>query len=127
MRHLLGSIVLLQNENAQGEKKKEYIERSMCYMFEHVHSSLTLEELAQHVHLSKPHFIHLFKQITGYAPIDYYMRLKIQQACQYLDLTEQSVKEVSRSVGIHDPYYFSRVFRKFMGRSPSEYRKIKKG
>jgi AraC-like DNA-binding protein/mannose-6-phosphate isomerase-like protein (cupin superfamily) len=127
MRHLLGSIALLRNETQQEGRKNEYIERSVHYMMRSIQASLTLDDLAEHVHLSKPHFIHLFKEVTGYTPIDYYMRLKIQQACYYLDLTDQTVKEVSRSVGMQDPYYFSRVFHKIMGLSPSEYREIKKG
>jgi AraC-like DNA-binding protein len=127
MRHLLSTIVLLHNETMQEGRKNEYVERSIHYMMRHVQASLTLDELADNVHLSKPHFIHLFKEITGHTPIDYYTRLKIQQACSYLDLTDQSIKEVGRSVGMQDPYYFSRVFHKIMGLSPSEYREIKKG
>jgi AraC-like DNA-binding protein/mannose-6-phosphate isomerase-like protein (cupin superfamily) len=127
MRHFLASIALLQGEAPQEEKKNEYIEHSMQYMFNHIQSSITLADLAEHVHLSKPHFTHLFKEVTGYTPMEYFMRLKIQRACQYLDLTDYCIKEVSRNVGIQDPYYFSRVFRKIMRQSPSEYRKIKKG
>ena len=127
MRHLLSSIALLQNETLQEGRKNEYVERSIHYMMRHIQVTLTLDELADHVHLSKPHFISLFKEVTGYTPIDYFMRLKIQQACSYLDLTDQSIKEVSRSVGMQDPYYFSRVFHKIMGIAPSEYRAIKKG
>ena len=126
MRYLLGIIALFQGEASQDERKNVYIERSIQYMVEQMHSSLTLGELANHVNLSKPHFIHLFKQITGYSPIDYYLRLKIQRSCQYLDLTDQTIKTISKSVGIQDPYYFSRVFRKIIGQSPSDYRKTKK-
>lgn len=126
MRYLLGIIALLQGEASQDERKNVYIELSIQYMIEQIHTSLTLGELANHVNLSKPHFIHLFKQITGYSPIDYYLRLKIQRSCQYLDLTDQTIKTVSKNVGIQDPYYFSRVFRKIMGQSPSDYRKTKK-
>ena len=127
MRHLLGMIALLQGESQQDERKSVYVERSIQYMVEHVQSSLTLDELADYISLSKSHFIHLFKQVTGYSPIDYYMRLKIQRACQYLDLTDYSVKEVSKNIGIQDAYYFSRVFSKIMGQSPSDYRKTQKG
>lgn len=127
MRYLLGSIVLLRGESHQDQQKQEYTERAIQYMFERIHASVTLDEIAQHIHLSKPHFIYLFKQVTGYSPIDYFLRLKIQRACQYLDLTDQSVKEVSWRIGIHDPYYFSRVFHKIMGLSPTNYRKMKKG
>ena len=127
MRHLLGMITLLQGESQQDERKSMYVERSIQYMVEHVQSSLTLDELADYISLSKSHFIHLFKEVTGYSPIDYYMRLKIQRACQYLDLTDCSVKEVSKNIGIQDQYYFSRVFSKIMGQSPSDYRKTQKG
>jgi AraC-like DNA-binding protein len=127
MRHLLGMITLLQGESQQDERRSVYVERSIQYMVEHVQSSLTLDELADYISLSKSHFIHLFKQVTGYSPIDYYMRLKIQRACQYLDLTDYSVKEISKNIGIEDPYYFSRVFSKIMGQSPSDYRKTQKG
>ena len=126
VRHLLGSIVLLQNETPLEEKKNEYIEQAILYMIRHVHTPITLDELADHVHLSKPHFIHLFKEVTGYTPMEYAMRLKIQQACSFLELTNQSIKEVSRNVGIQDPYYFSRVFHKIVGQSPSDYRKVEK-
>ena len=127
MRYLLGMFTLLQGEPRQDEAKNVYIERSIQYMVEHIQSSLTLDEMANHIGLSKPHFVHLFKQVTRYSPIDYFLRLKIQRSCQYLDLTDYHIKEISKSIGIQDPYYFSRVFRKVMGLSPSEYRKTKKG
>ncbi len=127
MRHLLGMITLLQDGSHQDERKHVYVERSIQYMIEHVQSSLTLDELADYISLSKPHFIHLFKQITGYSPMAYYMRLKIRRACQYLDLTDYSVKEISKHIGMQDPYYFSRVFSKIIGQSPSYYRKTQKG
>jgi AraC-like DNA-binding protein len=118
---------LLQGEPRQDEMKNVYVERSIQYMVEHIQSSLTLDEMAHHIGLSKPHFVHLFKQVTRYSPIDYFLRLKIQRSCQYLDLTDYHIKEISKSIGIQDPYYFSRVFRKVMGQSPSEYRKTKRG
>jgi AraC-like DNA-binding protein len=127
MRYLLGMFTLLQGEPRQDEMKNVYVERSIQYMVEHIQSSLTLDEMAHHIGLSKPHFVHLFKQVTRYSPIDYFLRLKIQRSCQYLDLTDYHIKEISKSIGIQDPYYFSRVFRKVMGQSPSEYRKTKRG
>ncbi len=124
IRYVLG-IMTLQDGPHQDKRKNEYVERSIRYMIEHVQSSLTLDELASHVGLSKPHFVHLFKQVTQHSPIDYYLRLKIQRSCHYLDLTDYSVKVISKSIGFQDPYYFSRVFHKIMGQSPSDYRKTK--
>jgi len=127
MRYLLGMFTLLSGEPHQDEMRNVYVERAIQYMVEHIQSSLTLDEIAHHVGLSKPHFVHLFKQVIRYSPIDYFLRLKIQRSCQYLDLTDYSIKEISKSVGIQDPYYFSRVFRKVMGQSPSEYRETRRG
>ena len=127
MRHLLGTLMLLQPTSGQNPKKQDYVERAISYMTQHLESSLTLDELAHAVRLSRPHFVSVFRKVTGASPIDYYMRLKIQRACQYLDLTNLSIKEIAKSVGIGDPYYFSRLFHKMMKQSPSEYRSIKKG
>ncbi|MFD2875975.1 helix-turn-helix domain-containing protein [Paenibacillus rhizoplanae] len=52
---------------------------------------------------------------------------KIQRAGHLLDLTELSIKEVGAAVGINDPYYFSRLFKRISGFSPSSYRRIPKG
>lgn len=127
MKYLLGILIQLQPTGGRDGKKQEYVARATSYMTERLEASLTLDELAQAVHLSRPHLVHIFKEVTGATPMDSYVRLKIQRACQYLDLTDLSIKEVARSVGIHDPYYFSRLFRKVMGQAPSEYRKVEKG
>jgi AraC-like DNA-binding protein len=86
-----------------------------------------LKEISGHLGLSASHFSNIFRNKTGYAPIEYFSRLKIQRACQYLDLTDLRVKEISSLLGYDDPYYFSRVFNKIMGDSPRNYKKKKKG
>ncbi|WP_340003628.1 AraC family transcriptional regulator [Paenibacillus sp. FSL K6-0276] len=108
-------------------KKKHDIEHSLQFMTEHLETNISLQELADRADLSVPHFSLLFRKTTGYSPIDYYLRLKIQLACQHLDLTEQSVKEISIRLGFNDPYYFSRTFKKIMGKSPTDYRNTRKG
>lgn len=123
--HLLGMIALFQSEPSQDEKKHALVEDAIQYMIAHVQSSVTLDELANHVGLSKSHFVHLFKQSIGYSPVNYYLRLKIQRSCQYLTLTNHSIKEISSQVGIEDPYYFSRLFHHVMGCAPSDYRSMK--
>lgn len=125
MRHLLGMFLLLQEGAQQDDKKNKAIDSAIQYMLEHIQSSITLSDLAEHVGLSKPHFIHLFKQTTDYSPIDYCLHLKIQRSCLYLELTTTSIKEVGQRVGFQDPYYFSRLFHKIMGQSPTAYRQLK--
>ena len=77
--------------------------------------------------LSVSHYSAVFKRQTGYAPMDYFIRLRMHQACQLLDTTELSVKEVADRLGYEDPLYFSRVFKSLHDLSPSEYRTLRKG
>lgn len=96
-------------------------------MNEHIATSIRLPELAQSTGLSKQLLIYLFKKDTGFSPIDYFLRMKMQHAANMLDRTDLTVKEAALTVGMADPYYFSRIFKKLMGHSPTEYRKIPKG
>ncbi|MFX3633842.1 MAG: helix-turn-helix domain-containing protein [Candidatus Pristimantibacillus sp.] len=127
MRHLISMIGLAASRPRQEERRELYMEQAIQYMTEHLNAPITLPDLARHTGLSKQHLIHLFNEATGYPPIDYFLRLKMQRASQMLDLSEMSVKEIGSAVGLHDPYYFSRLFKKIMGCSPTEYRKIQKG
>lgn len=85
-----------------------------------------LPELAAAAGLSVPHFSLLFRQQTGYAPIDFLIRQRIRAACRLLDTTHASVAMVAAEVGFADPYYFSRCFRRVMACSPLAYRKTVK-
>lgn len=126
MRYLLSFIGLIPRRK-QEAKTQAYIEQAILYMQERLEKNMTIDELISHTSISKQHLNHLFKQSTGYAPIDYYLRLKMQRACQLLDLTNNSIKEISVSLGLSDPYYFSRLFKKIIGASPSDYRSKLKG
>lgn len=93
------------------------------YMQRHLNQILTLNEIARSVNLSVSHFAAIFHKRTGFAPIEYFNHLKIQKASQYLQFTQDRVKEIANNLGIEDSYYFSRLFKKLMGISPIEYRK----
>ena len=86
-----------------------------------------LEALAKAAGLSVPHFCTLFRKLTGYAPIDFLIRQRVQAACRLLDTTDQSISTVAAEVGYEDPYYFTRCFRRVIGSSPRAYRRIPKG
>lgn len=77
--------------------------------------------------LSVPHYSALFRRRTGYAPMDYFLRLKIQRAGQLLDTSALRVAEVASEVGCDDAFYFSRLFKKITGQSPRDYRNVPKG
>jgi len=102
------------------------VKTTINYMQNHLDKKISLNELSQVANLSISRFSNVFKEATGYSPNDYFLRLKIQKACQYLDLTNKRVKAISYLIGIEDQYYFSRLFKKIMGKSPVEYRKSQK-
>lgn len=83
---------------------------------------LSLDDLAQAANLSKFHFVRKFKQLTGHAPIQHFIHLKMQHACQLLDTTQEPIKRIANRVGYNDPHYFSRLFKRVIGVSPQQYR-----
>ena len=113
------------------DKFNDYIKASTLNSSDHaielmqkkIGETLTLEDIAQQVNLWVSHFSFLFKKETGFSPIEYFIHLKVQKACQYLLFTELRIKEIALKLGIDDPYYFSRIFTKIMGLSPNDYRK----
>jgi AraC-like DNA-binding protein/mannose-6-phosphate isomerase-like protein (cupin superfamily) len=123
--HYLSSF--LYNDKFNVSEKKEsrqdmIIEPSINFMQKHLSEALRLSDLAESVNVSVPHYSYLFKQKTGFAPMEYFSQLKVQKACQYLLFTDLRVKEIAEQLGIEDPYYFSRMFTRLMGLSPKEYR-----
>ncbi|NBD24225.1 AraC family transcriptional regulator [Paenibacillus glycinis] len=124
---LLGRIGLGVGGSARDRKRESDLERAIRYLGDRLAESVSLPELAAHTGLSKQHLIYLFNQETGFPPIEYFLRMKMQKAGQLLSLTGLTVKEIAASVGIPDPYYFSRLFKKRMGVPPTEYRSAPKG
>jgi AraC family transcriptional regulator of arabinose operon len=102
---------------------EDRINRSIIFMKENLSSVLTIDQLAVHVHYSVSRYSELFRQRTGYAPIQYFIRLKIQKSCEYLYFGNMNIKEICKEVGFEDPYYFSRMFKKQIGMAPMFYRK----
>lgn len=99
------------------------ISQSISYMKNNLNQLITIEKLAHEACYSVSRYSELFKQKTGYSPIMYFIRLKIQKACEYLYFTNMSIKEICKEVGFEDPYYFSRMFKKQIGISPMQYKK----
>lgn len=101
------------------------VDKAIEIMQKNLDKSMSLKELTQEVNLSVPHFSSVFKKKTGHSPIEYFNHLKIQRACQCLQFSTLRINEISSKVGISDAYYFSRIFTKIMGMTPSEYRSKK--
>jgi AraC-like DNA-binding protein len=97
------------------------------YMRRYLERPAHLEELARMANLSISHFSAVFRKELGFSPLDYLIRTRIRRACELLDTSSSSLKEISEAVGFSDPLYFSRVFRAVHGVSPTQYRSVVKG
>ena len=89
---------------------------------EKLENKLTLKELASHFGYSESYMYRLFFKETGYAPMNYFLHMKIDRACQLLLHTNMKINQVALKLGFDDPYYFSRIFKKIVGTSPKDYR-----
>lgn len=98
------------------------IDDTIAYLHKNVHMKLTLDEMAGYAGLSRSHFVRVFKEQTQYSPMSYFIRLKMQHACMLLSSSDRAVKQISYDVGYENPYYFSRLFKRVIGVSPSAYR-----
>jgi AraC-like DNA-binding protein len=107
------------------EKKQlaqDLINDTIVFMRSKLADKLSVEDLAQRNHLSASHFTYLFRKGTGMSPLDYFIHLKLQKACLLLGYTNNKIKNVAAEMGYDDPYYFSRLFKKYMNVSPEQYR-----
>lgn len=111
------------NKNKQGD----VIQESIHFMRKNLNKRITLEEIAAHVHYSPSHFGQIFLKKTGHTPLNYFLQLKIQKACQLLDFSDLKIKEIAGELSFYDQYHFSKVFMKLIGETPSSYKKRNKG
>ncbi|MBH1941189.1 helix-turn-helix transcriptional regulator [Mobilitalea sibirica] len=93
---------------------KEYLEA-------HYTEDITLEDVAEQVNISPQYFSKLIKKNTGFNFIDWLSMLRVKKAKELLTNSDLTVKEVCFMVGYKDPNYFSRIFKKRMGITPSDY------
>lgn len=103
------------------------VDAVQAVMRAHLHDSLNLDELAAQFKLSRFHFAKTYRDLTGHAPIQAFIQLKMAHACRLLDEGGQGIRQVAEQLGYEDVYYFSRLFRKVVGMAPSHYRALHQG
>ncbi|MEK3836661.1 MULTISPECIES: response regulator [unclassified Paenibacillus] len=93
------------------------------YIRQYYHQEITLQSISGLVHLSKNYFANLFRKEVGESFLEYLTRIRIEKAKNLLT-GELKAGDIGSLVGIQDPKYFSKVFKKITGVSPSEYRAL---
>ena len=125
---LFNDILLLVDRQQHEQKKatgnvQEQIEHAAAYFNENYNTKISIDDYAESLHISTNWFIHNFKQYAGMSPAQYILSLRMVNAQSLLERTTYNIKEISEIVGYENPLYFSRVFKKEIGKSPTQYRK----
>lgn len=97
----------------------EYIEKNL-------HRDITLGEIAQFMNISPHYFSRIFKKVHSQNFVDFVTDRKIIQAIYWLRSTDKSINEVALALGFSEPNYFSKVFKKRLGTTPSEFKRLRK-
>ena len=103
-------------------KGSELIKKAIRYISKNFQHTLTLDEVASHVHLNPSYFSTLFKQSTGSSFKEYLNLVRIEESKRLLANTDYSIIDISIAVGFEDQSYFSKVFKKYTGLTPKQYR-----
>lgn len=97
-----------------------YVEQNYC-------RRITLDEMAEHLHSNRSYLSRLYKNRSGVNLFDDILRRRIEKAKEYMECTDRRIYEISEAVGFDDTGYFSKVFKKYAGMSPKEYKNQRKG
>lgn len=99
------------------------IERAAHYFKDNYNKQISIEQYAEEHLMSVNWFIHSFKSVMKMSPMQYIISLRIAMAKGYLENSTKNIAEISNEVGYENALYFSRLFRKYTGMTPTEYRK----
>lgn len=120
--------LLIQNHDLRSSKHNSSLAANsirpvLSFISQNYTEPISVEQLAEMVHLSKSYFMNVFRSTTGISALEYVNQIRIQAACQLLRDTGMRSSEIAFSCGFQNLSNFNRQFRKFTEFSPVEYRK----
>lgn len=128
LKYFLSSIRQIETYRFSGvSDKQNYLSIAISFMNNNLKKRISLEDLSEACQCSKSNLHKVFTKSMHCAPMDYYIQLKMQRACRYLAHSDRKIKVIARELGYDDQYYFSRLFSKAIGKSPSDYRREERG
>jgi AraC-like DNA-binding protein len=107
---------------AHARKTSIFVAKAKEYFARRIEEPFPIEAAIRHIGFSRSRFYEMFKSETGLTPNDYVQRLRIGRACEFLAGSDESITGIACRMGFSDSQYFARVFRKYMGETPSDYR-----
>lgn len=106
-------------------KHVDVIYKSTAYIKEHFCEKISLEQVAEHVHLSKSYLSRIFKEEMNYNFTSYVNKIRIEKSKRYLLNDKLPLTDIAMLCGFDDQSYFTKVFKKTIGVSPGQYRELR--
>jgi AraC-like DNA-binding protein len=124
--HLMQLIAYLSRCHAAAKRSADQPLQSLgevlSYIDRHYRDPITVPELLKVAHMSQSTLMRSFQRVFQRSPIDYLIRVRVEKACELLTDPEQRITDVALACGFNDSNYFTRQFRRVLGRSPRAYR-----
>jgi len=122
-KYLDNNSVLNDSHNYDTVYTSENFRNLLKYINQNFNKELYLKDLSCQFFINETYCCELFKKVTGKTFSEYMNSLRIKKACELLETGDLSVDEVAREIGYRDYYYFNKVFKKYIGFTPFQYKK----
>ena len=117
---------MVQGRTDTAETPEDSIFRQVAKFIDHHYAEdLSIERLSKMFYMSPYHLSHMFRRKTGYSVKQYLLRRRLGEAQIRLAMTQDSIQRIAEESGFDDASYFSRIFSKHVGLTPTEYRKYR--
>ncbi|MCI5699911.1 MAG: AraC family transcriptional regulator [Lachnospiraceae bacterium] len=120
---ILSSIINTSSSEIAMKQSHGYIKEAISYIKANYHTEISIEDISKSLSLDRKYFSKLFKMELNLSPSEYLMQFRISKACELLQTTNMTISEIAVTVGYSNQFSFSRVFKKHLGMSPTDFRK----
>ena len=122
---IIGQLIAHRNIRSRVRSSMPYKDflRVVTYVNSNYPLNLSIKQIADDMGMSEKQLLTMFRKYIDMTPIDYINKFRISNACHFLKTMNVGVEQAARMVGIDNPKYFTRMFVKWKGVSPREYKK----
>lgn len=123
--YLLATVGLVKRaikKNIPQDRRQALVSQAV-HIIEEKEGNLSIDEIAGQLFVSKDYLRHLFTQYVGQSPLRTIVSARVDHAKKLLKNPELPIADIAERCGFEDPYYFSRLFKSYTGKSPSAFRK----
>ena len=118
-----GQWIRLSERHAHAGNRRQVMTALLQWIEENYTERITLEQLARVSKTNEKYLCRFFKEYTGNSPIDYINRMRVERACLKMTKEHRNITEAAFDSGFNDISYFSKIFKRYKGMTPREYRR----